>query len=74
VAFNRLGGRGVRQAVVAAQVENAILWPGMAVADRVHPDVRSGRWPRLFSDRGTIVQEIGGHLVFGVVLGALVRR
>jgi hypothetical protein len=74
VAFNRLGGRGVRQAVVAAQLENAILWPGMAVADRVHPDVRSGRWPRLFSDRGTIVQEIGGHLVFGVVLGALVRR
>jgi hypothetical protein len=73
VAFNRLGGRGVRQAVVAAQVENAILWPGMAVADRVHPDVRSGRWPKLFSDRGTIVQEIGGHLVFGVVLGALIR-
>jgi hypothetical protein len=73
VAFNRLGGRGVRQAVVAAQAENAILWPGMAIADRVHPDVRSGRWPRLVSDRGTIVQEIGGHLVFGVVLGVLIR-
>jgi hypothetical protein len=73
VAFNRLGGRGVRQAVGAAQVENAILWPGMAIADRVHPDVRSGRWPRLVSDRGTILQEIGGHLVFGVVLGVLIR-
>jgi hypothetical protein len=73
VAFNRLGGRGVRQAVIAAQAENAILWPGMAVVDRVHPDVRSGRWPRLLTDRGAILQEIGGHLVFGVVLGTLVR-
>jgi len=73
VAFSRFGGRGVRQAVVAAQVENAVLWPGMAIADRVHPDVRSGRWPRLVSDRGTILQEIGSHLVFGAVLGALIR-
>jgi len=73
VAFRRLGGRGVRRAVAAAQAENAILWPGMAIADRLHPDVRAGRWPRLFSDRGTILQEIGGHLVFGVVLGALLH-
>jgi hypothetical protein len=73
VAFHRLGGRGVRRAVVAAQAENAVLWPGMAIVDRIHPDVRSGRWPRLFSDRGTIAQEIGSHVVFGVVLGALVR-
>jgi len=73
VAFRRLGGHGVGRAVVAAQAENAILWPGMAIVDRVHPDVRSGRWPRLLTDRGTILQEIGGHAVFGVVLGALVR-
>ena len=71
VAFRRLGGHGVRRAVLAAQAENAILWPGMAIADRVHPDVRSGTWPKLLTDRGTIAQEIGGHLVFGVVLGAL---
>jgi hypothetical protein len=74
VAFRRLGGAGVRQAVVAAQAENAILWPGMAIVDRVHPDVRSGRWPRLLTDRGTIAQEIGSHLVFGVVLGAVLRN
>jgi hypothetical protein len=73
LAFRRLGGHGVRRAVVAAQAENAILWPGMAIVDRIHPDVRSGRWPRLFSDHGTIAQEIGSHVVFGVVLGALVR-
>ncbi len=46
----------------------------MAVADRVHPDARSGAWPSLLTDRGTIVQEIGGHLVFGVVLGVLAPR
>ena len=74
VAFGRLGGHGVRRAVLAAQAENAVLWPGMAIADRVHPDVRSGAWPKLLTDRGTIAQEIGGHLVFGVVLGALLRR
>jgi hypothetical protein len=73
-AFSRLGGYGIPRAVLAAQAENAILWPGMAVADRVHPDVRSGAWPRLLSDRGAIAQEVGGHLVFGVVLGALLRR
>ena len=73
VAFRRLGGRGIRRAVLAAQAENAVLWPGMAIVDRIHPDVRSGRWPRLFSDRGTIAQEIAGHVVFGAVLGALVR-
>ena len=74
VAFQRFGGHGIRRAVLAAQAENAILWPGMAIADRVHPDVRSGAWPTLLTDRGTIAQEVGGHLVFGVVLGALVQR
>jgi hypothetical protein len=72
VAFRRLGGHGVWRAVAAAQAENTILWPGMAVVDRIHPDVRSGAWPKLFSDRGTIAQEIGSHVVFGAVLGALV--
>jgi hypothetical protein len=73
-AFSRLGGYGIGRAVLAAQAENAILWPGMAVADRLHPDVRSGAWPKLLTDRGTLVQEIGGHVVFGVVLGALAPR
>jgi hypothetical protein len=73
VAFRRLGGHGVRRGVLAAQAENAVLWPAMAIVDRFHPDVRSGAWPKLFSDRGTIAQEIGSHVVFGAVLGALVR-
>jgi hypothetical protein len=72
-AFRRLGGHGLVRAVAAAQAENMVLWPGMAIVDRIHPDVRSGAWPKLFTDPGTIAQEIAGHVVFGVVLGALVR-
>jgi hypothetical protein len=74
LAVHLANGAAFARAVVAAQAENAILWPGMAIADRVHPDVRSGRWPKLFSDRGTIAQEIASHVVFGAVLGALLRN
>jgi hypothetical protein len=74
VAFRRLGGHGIRHGVIAAQTENALLWPVMAIVDRFHPDVRSGRWPKLFSDRGTIAQEIASHVVFGAVLGVLIRE
>jgi hypothetical protein len=73
IAFDRLGGHGVRRAVIAAQVENALLWPGMAVVDRVHPDVRSGVWPPLARNPRVITQEVAGHAVFGVVLGGLLR-
>jgi hypothetical protein len=71
VAFERLGGRGVRQAVAAAQIENAVLWPTMAIADRLHPDVRDGTWPGLVGNPRVLGQEIAGHAVFGVVLGLL---
>ena len=74
IAFDRLGGRGVRQAVLAAQIENAVLWPGMAVVDRVHPDVRSGAWPKLLRNRRVFAQEVVGHAVFGTVLGVLSPR
>jgi hypothetical protein len=73
VAFHRLGGRGVVQAVAAAQLENALLWPALIVFDDLHPDVRSGAWPPLLTDRRALAHEVAGHVVFGVVLGALVR-
>src|SRR3954451_17942951 len=40
-AFHRLACYGIRRAVLAAQAENAILWPGMAIAVFVNPDVSS---------------------------------
>jgi hypothetical protein len=74
VAFERLGLRGVRQGVLAAQAENLLLWPGMLAVDRLHPDRRSGAWPRLATDRRVIAYEVATHALFGAALGALTRR
>lgn len=74
VAFERLGGRGPLRAVLAAQVENAVLWPGMAVVDRIHPDRKSGRLPPLLANRRVLAQEVALHAVFGLVLGSLLPR
>lgn len=73
-AFARLGGRGPAAGIAAAQAENAILWAGMAVVDRVHPDRRSGAWPPLLRNRRVIAQEVAVHVLFGAVLGALLPR
>ncbi len=72
--FTRLGGRGVRQGVAAALVENTLLWPGLAVFDRIHPRRRSGEWPRLVDDPRVFAQATAGHTIFGVLLGVLSRR
>jgi hypothetical protein len=74
LVFERLGGRGVGQGVLAAQAENLALWPGMALVDRLHPDRRSGVWPRLLGNRRVFAYEAAVHSVFGVVLGLLLRR
>ena len=73
VLFRRLGLRGWRAGVAAAQLENAVLWPGMVVVDRRHPDRRSGAWPPLLLNPRVFAQEVGAHAIFGAVLGALVR-
>jgi hypothetical protein len=70
--FGRLGGYGVTRALVAAQVENALLYlPGMAVVDRLHPDRTSGAWPPLLRNGRVFSYEVATHVVFGLVLGAL---
>ena len=70
-AFERLGGRGWKQGVVAAEVENVALWAGMAIIDRIHPDRRRGAWPRLLTNRRVVAHEVVMHAIFGAVLGAL---
>jgi hypothetical protein len=67
----RYGGRGINATVRAALLENAALWPAVAVVQRFHPDVRSGRWPKPFADPGSIQVSFAGHAIFGVLLGAL---
>jgi len=70
--FARLGGRGWRAGLAAAEAENALAWPAMVLMDRVHPDRRSGAWPPLARDRRVIAQEVAMHALFGALLGALV--
>jgi hypothetical protein len=72
--FARLGGRGWKQGVLAAEAESALLWPGMAVIDRVHADRRSGEWPTLFLNGRVFAYEVVVHAIFGVVLGALLSE
>jgi hypothetical protein len=73
-AFERAGLRGVKAGVLAAQAENAALWPAMALVDRIHPDRRDGTWPLLARSPRVAVYELLAHALFGAVLGALVRR
>ena len=73
VAFRRLGLRGWKAGIAAAQLEGAALWPGMALVDRVHPDRRSGAWPPLLLNPRVFGQEVAAHAIFGAVLGALLR-
>jgi hypothetical protein len=72
--FERFGGRGVRAGVVAAVVENSLLWPGVAVFDRIHPKCRDGTWPKLSDNPRVFASATAGHALFGVLLGSLVRR
>jgi hypothetical protein len=73
VAFRRLGVRGWKSGIAAAQLEGAALWPVMAVVDRFHPDRRSGAWPPLLRNRRVFGQEVAAHAIFGIVLGLLLR-
>jgi hypothetical protein len=72
--FERAGARGWRQGLAAAEVENLLLWPAMGAVDRLHPDRRSGAWPRLLTNGRVFAYESGVHALFGVVLGALVAQ
>jgi hypothetical protein len=71
--FERAGGRGVVRGVLAAQLENVALWPGMVIVDRVHPDRRTGVWPPLLHNRRVFAYEVTVHALFGAVLGLLTR-
>jgi hypothetical protein len=70
--FSRLGLRGVKAGVVAAELENLALWPALLAVDGVHPDRRDGNWPPLARNRRVAVYEIAVHALFGAVLGRLV--
>jgi hypothetical protein len=72
--FAGLGGRGWKQGVVAAEIESALFWPGMAAIDRIHADRRSGEWPPLLLNGRVFAYEVVVHAIFGAVLGALLSE
>jgi hypothetical protein len=74
VIFERIGWRGVGCGVAAAELENLVLWPGMAIGDRVHPARRSGEWPPLLGNRRVFAYEVAAHGLFGAVLGFVALR
>ena len=72
--FAASGARGPRLGVLCAGAETLATWPGMALLDRIHPDRRSGRWPRLLTNRRLFAQELAVHALFGALLGAMLPR
>jgi hypothetical protein len=73
VLFRRLGLRGRRAGALAAVAENTLVWPAMAIVDRVHPDRRSGAWPPLLRNGRVFAQETAVHALFGAIVGGLLR-
>jgi hypothetical protein len=71
LVWERLGGRGWKRGLIAAQVENVAFWPGMAIVDRYHPDRRAGELPPLVWSKRVFGYEVATHALFGVVLGLL---
>jgi hypothetical protein len=69
--FGRLGGGRWRQGLIVAELENLVLWPTMALFDRIHSDRRSGSWQPLVSSPSVFAYEVTMHALFGVVLGLL---
>jgi hypothetical protein len=70
-AFARIGGGGWPQGLIAAELENVVLWPTMALFDRIHSDRRSGSWQPLLSSARVFAYEVTMHALFGVVFGLL---
>lgn len=60
-----------RRALGWVAVETVATWPLMAAADRLHPDRRSGRWPRVLTSRRVMAHEAIMHALFAVVMGAV---
>lgn len=72
LAWERLGWRGWKRGVAAAELENLVLWaPGMALVDRYHPDRRSGTLLPLLRSKRVFGYEVVTHALFGAVLGRL---
>ena len=78
VAFDRVAARlvpgpGWLRGVVVAQVENAALWPLVALLEPVHPAVRRGMLAPL-NRPPYFFQQVLRHLALGATVGLLAPR
>jgi hypothetical protein len=72
LVWSRIGGGGWKRGVVAAELENLVLWaPTMAFVDRYHPDRRRGALPPLLRNPRVFGYEVVTHALFGAILGLL---
>lgn len=69
-----LGGSTMRNAVGFAMVEHVALYPLTIATDRFHPARGDIDLPPLSRSSRAFAQATFRHLLFGVVLGALLRR
>jgi hypothetical protein len=69
----RLGGSTLRNAIAFAMVENLAAYPLTAITDRVHPARGDADLPPLARSPRGFAQATFRHLVFGIVLGLILR-
>jgi hypothetical protein len=70
--YERVGGNAFWLAILFALVENLVTYPLTVVTDRFHPARGAPELPPLAHSGRAFAQVTFRHLIFGVVLGALV--
>lgn len=69
---HRLPGPGVLRGVTAGMIEHLLSWPGVAIADRVHP--ARDQLVRMKGNSNAFRQATWRHLLFGAALGLFEAR
>lgn len=62
---------GWLRGLVLAEVEHVLTFPAVAIGDRVHPSVRTGKLPRLTTGTYFWVEALR-HAAYGVALGSVI--
>lgn len=62
------------RALAGAQAENLLAWPGMAIADRIHPDRRDGTWPPLVTNARVFAQSMAARAIFAAGYSGVLAR
>jgi len=69
---DRLAGPGVARGITAGMVEHLLSWPGVAVADKLHP--ARDQLVTMRGNSNAFRQATWRHLLFGAALGIFEER